>query len=137
MPKKQQSVTSNQSSARTVAAVDDSPVAMLTRADIGQLSERFRTALDREFKPRGAHHRGDRAVAAMTLVEQAMADLRSTRCACGNRKREQAPFCVYCHRALREEQPDIFAGLSASVSGGYIASWQSAREHLRKIGRVA
>ena len=77
------------------------------------------------------------AVAALTLVDQAIGELRSNKCPCGNRKRSETPFCFHCLQVVREEAPDACVGLLASVKEGYIAAWQAAKDALRQNGRLA
>ena len=70
------------------------------------------------------------ASAEPQLAVQALNDLRSAKCFCGGRKREQQSFCTRCYHKL---PANIRQGLYASFRDGYVRFYEAAKEFLEQL----
>ena len=68
--------------------------------------------------------------AVFELAKQAAASLRSPRCLCGGKKREEHSFCNRCYYKLPD---DVRASLYASFRDGYAKNYAAAKEFLEKL----
>jgi len=70
------------------------------------------------------------SVEVLELTRQAVESLRSSRCLCGRKKREERSFCLRCYNKLPGE---IRVGLWASFRDGYAKNYAAAKAYLEKL----
>jgi hypothetical protein len=70
------------------------------------------------------------SVEEIELARQAAESLRSQRCLCGGRKREEQSFCLRCYHKLPEA---VRAGLYSSFRDGYARHYAAAKQYLEKL----
>lgn len=64
------------------------------------------------------------------MAKQAHESLRSTRCQCGGKKREDQSFCMRCYHKL---PGDMRANLWVSFRDGYAKHYAAAKQFLEEL----